>query len=236
MKIIRKISILLLLAAAQTVDAQIGYGPEVAIGLSNMRFAPDMAFTEASKSSAFSFRIGGVADIPLNRKIYFQSGLLLSKKGHQRSFAFYVSDSLNESVDQTLTLYYVELPLNLCFKTQSQGKGRFTLGAGATLSNLAFGRNVLNASGASSGVPYTTHIDEPVSDGKPLSAFDASVNAFMGYELPNGLAFKAYYTSGLNDLGLGTEIDKNRIGGIAATWYFGKGRSINQEKNDLIEK
>lgn len=201
-----------------------------------MRFAPDMGFTEASKKAAFSFRVGGVVDLPLNRKIYLQSGLLLSKKGHQRSFSFYVSDSLHESVEQTLNLYYFELPLNLCFKTQSQGKGRFTLGAGATFSNIAFGRNKLDATGASNGVTFNTHIDESVSDGRPLKGFDASVNAFMGYELPNGLAFKVYYTSGLNDLGLGTEIDKHRIGGIATTWYFGKGRNINQEKNDLIER
>ncbi len=57
-----------------------------------------------------------------------------------------------------------------------------------------------------------------------------------GYEMSNGLFFRGYYTVGVKDLGLGTEIDKTRALGVSAGYFLGKGRDINKEKDDLIDK
>jgi len=66
--------------------------------------------------------------------------------------------------------------------------------------------------------------------------FDIGLNLTAGYELATGLFFRAYYTTGVTDIGLGTEVDKNRVWGAGAGYIFGKGRNINKETDDLIDK
>ena len=216
--------------------AQAGYGFEAGIGMSTLRFAPDAGFTKAAKFPIPSGKIGGIFDIGINKHVYFQTGICFSAKGQKRTFSFYQSDSLNEAAEQTLRLYYFDLPVMLCFKAKIQGKGRLMAGAGAAFSYLAGGTNHLKSTGKYNGSPYNTVIDEKAAPGKPLNAFDLGLNVFAGYELPTGLFFRIYYTAGVNDLGQGSEIDKNRMWGIAAGYIFGKGKNINKEKDELIDK
>ena len=71
------------------IHAQVGYGPELGIGMSTTRFAPPtypIPYTSASVSPVLSGRVGGLIDIPLNKHTYFQAGLYLSRKGAVRSF------------------------------------------------------------------------------------------------------------------------------------------------------
>src|SRR6187431_1801425 len=93
------------------VNAQPGIGPEIGIGMSTMRFSPDTRFSSASHSAIFSGKIGGVADFRFTKRIYFQAGISLSRKGQYREFSFYTADSLNLAVKQTLTLYYADVPV-----------------------------------------------------------------------------------------------------------------------------
>ena len=200
-----------------------------------MHFAPPHGFTSASGSSIFSWRLGGAIDFGLNKHFYLQSGLYLSRKGQNREFSFYYNDSLNEDVSQTLTINYIELPVNVVYKTGKQGKGRFFFGIGATPAYILGGRNKLKASGKSNDTPFTTNFDQKIVAGNPVALFDIGLNLCAGYELPTGLFFRAYYTPGIRDIGLGGEIDKNRIWGLAAGIIFGKGRNINDEADDLID-
>ena len=225
------------MVAGLPAEAQTGYGPEVGIGMSSMYFAPDIGFTSASQSPIASGRIGGNIDARFSKtRLYVQAGLFLSRKGQSRNFSFYTSDSLNEAVKQTLTINYIDLPVNILFKTGMQGKGRFFLGLGATASYIIGGRNVYHAQGAYNDTPFVRDVHTGVVKGNPLKMFDIGMNITAGYELPTGLYFRAYYTAGVNDLGLGREIDKNRMWGIGAGYFFGKGRNINQEADDLIDK
>lgn len=228
-------SILFWVSSLSTAQGQIGFGPEVGIGISTMHFAPAVGFTSASTSGIFSGKIGGIIDIGLNRKAYFQSGLFLSRKGQARDFSYYFADTLHEAVHQTLYINYIDVPVNIIYKTGTQGKGRVIFGLGVTGSYILGGRNKLHLAG-NNGTPFDISTDRKITSDKPVDLFDIGINLSGGYELPTGLFFRAYYTAGVKDIGLGSEIDKNRMWGVSAGCLFGKGRNINKEANDLIDK
>ena len=230
------LSLIVMLLCIHSANGQLGYGGELGLGMSSMRFAPAIGFTKASKQPAFSCKAGALLDAGITQHLYFQAGLYASLKGHSRSFSFYHSDSLNEAVTQKLRLCYFDMPLNLCYKTAMQGKGRIIIGIGCTPSYILGGSNKIRSYGSDSGIAFNTTLNPSVTNKYPFKAFDLGVNLFAGYELPTGLFFRAYYTAGTNDLGLGTEIDKHRIWGIAAGYLFGKDRNINKEADDLIDK
>jgi Outer membrane protein beta-barrel domain len=221
---------------AARAGAQAGFGPELGVGICNMHFAPATGFTSANTSAQVSGKIGGIVDFGLNRKGYIQTGIYLTRKGQSRSFSFYTSDTLNKAVDQTLTINYLEVPLNLLYKTGIQGKGRFSLGLGATASYIIGGRDKYRAYGYINGGPIEEDVNVKITERKPLAMFDLGVNLVGGYEFPTGLFVRAFFTTGVKDIGLGSEIDKNRVWGITAGYFFGKGRNINQDKDDLIDK
>lgn len=234
MRYLLLISVLLLFALR--VIAQPGFGPEIGLGMSSMRFAPEFGFTSASTSSIFSGKIGGIGDFCLSKHLYVQTGIFVSIKGQSREFSFFHSDSLNEAVNQTLSIYYADVPITVVFKTGIQGKGRVIIGLGLTPSYILGGINQLHLQGSTNDTPYNYNIKNPITNGKPVSMFDIGLNIIGGYELPTGLFFKAYYTAGVRDIGLGGEIDKNRMWGISAGYIFGKGRNIKKEIDDLIDR
>ena len=215
--------------------AQLGYGPEVSLGSSGMRFVPNSAFTSSNTSSMFSYKFGGVIDAPFSKHIYFQSGLAFSHKGGDRSYSFYVSDSLHDAESRSLVLNYIDLPLTIVYKTRSQGKGRAILGVGATMSYLMGGSNTLHAHGAYHDTAFTVYAKS--SPDEILRKFDIGANFFIGYESPTGLYFKLYYTSGVKDISLiPSEVSKNKMWGISAGFLFGNGRNINKDTDGLIDK
>jgi len=224
-----------LVLSANCAIAQTGYGPEIGLGFSTMHFAPNLLYTSASTSAIFSGKIGGNVDLKMNQHLYAQIGIFVSRKGQTRSFSYDSSNSNNEYDKQTLTINYFDLPLNLLYKTGKQGQGRFFVGLGVTASYIIGGKNKITSTGVYNDTAYSLSGSTKVVAGNPLAGFDLGINFIAGYELPTGLFFKAYYTLGGNDIGLGTEIDKNRMGGISIGYFFGKGRDINKEE-DLIEK
>jgi Outer membrane protein beta-barrel domain len=213
---------------------QNGYGPFASAGTSEIHFAPALLYTRASQSQIFSCEFGGIADLQLHRHIYFQTGFSFSQKGGVRSFSYHDNDSFNESVQQTLVVGYLNVPALVVFKTSMQGKMRFYAGIGGTASYMIVGKNNLNVQGVSAGVPYNAISNTAITPNNPLSAFDIGISLKAGIELPTGLFFHLYYLAGVNDLGQGTETDKNRMYGVCGGYFFGKGRNVNTEV-DLID-
>ena len=219
--------------------SQAGVGVEAGAGMSSMRFAPllqPIAYTSGSTGAIASGKAGVFVDVPLSKNIYFQGGLYFSRRGAVRDFAYYHNDSFNATVHQELDIYYSDAPLDVIYKSGTQGGGRFIAGIGATFSYIAGGSNHLKERQVFNDTLSNTNGVYPISTGNTLYGFDLGVNLLAGYELPSGLFFRAYYTVGTSDIGVGTEIDKNRMWGIAAGYIFGKGRNIKNEKDDLIDK
>ena len=222
------------------VYGQAGFGVEAGMGSSSMKFAPPLlpiAYTSGTTGAIASGKIGAFLDLPLNKHTYFQGGVYLSRRGAVRDFSYYKSDS-TDVIHQELDIYYFDLPLNIVYKSGHQGKSRFIAGIGATISDLAGGKNNLREHQVFNDTTYNINTDGTISPGNTIHAFDIGINLLAGYELPTGLFFRAYYTAGVQDIGIGTEIDKNRMWGIAAGFIFGNGRDINKDKeaDDLIDK
>ncbi len=225
-----------LIILSTTTKAQTGFGPEIGLGMSKMRFAPPLSFTAASVSGIASGKIGGLIDKPLNKHVFFQAGLSFSRKGAVREFSYYTNDSFSEAVNQTLSIYYIDLPLNVIWKSGRQGHGRLIAGVGATPSYIIAGKNKLHDNFVSQGVRTVTEDNTNIIVGQTVKGFDIGLNITAGYELATGLFFRGYYTIGVSDIGPGTEIDKNRMFGLAAGYLFGKGRNANKDTDGLIDK
>lgn len=236
----RSIHLLLaiLLITAGNSNAQIGYGVEAGIGMATMKFAPPLTpvtYTSASVSPITGGKVGCLIDVPLENKIYFQSGFSVSRQGAVRSFSYFRNDSFNESVHQQLNINYFDVPVVALYKSGMQGTGRLVAGIGVTLSYLISGQNILKDHSVYNDTLSDNSNTYKIVAGQTLSGFNICVNLSGGYELASGLFFRGYYTVGAKDLGIGTEIDKTRSFGISAGYFFGKGRNINKEKNDLID-
>ena len=226
----------LLLPAA--VKSQTGFGPEAGLGMSSMKFAPPLApihYTAADLHPIASGKSGAVVDIPMDIHLFFQSGVSFSRKGAVRDFSYYRNDSFNEKVHQELHMAYFDVPVGAVFKTGVQGKGRLFAGLGATLSYLLGGNDHLSDHQVYNDTLTNTNDVFKITPGKTFKAFDIGVTLSAGYELATGLFFRLYYTAGVSDLSVNSEIDKNRIWGISAGYFFGKGRNINKEADDLID-
>ena len=227
------------LVSTDLTKAQVGYGVEGGIGMATMKFAPllrPVQYTSGNATPIAGGKLGALIDIPMNKHLSFQSGAYLSRKGAVRSFSYYKNDSFNESVNQTLYINYFDLPLTVLYKTGMQGKGRFIAGIGATLSYIIGGKNMLHDHQVYNDTLSDINGTYKISIGNTIKGFDVGLHLTAGYELPTGLFFHAWYTAGSTDIGVGTEIDKNRTWGVSAGYIFGKGRNINKEAEDLIDK
>jgi hypothetical protein len=218
------------------LNAQVGFGPEAGVGASNMQFVPAPGFTKTLTEPILSWKLGGVVDLHPGKNIYVQSGLYFFRKGHSRNYSYYDNDSFNEAIKQSLNINYLELPITVLYKTGAQGKGRVFLGLGAAVSYILGGRDKVHAEGKYEGIPFSVNPNTQIVADKTLKAFDVGVNFTAGYELPTGLFFRANYVLGAKDIGMNYETDKNKVWTVSAGYFFGKGRNINKDADDLIDK
>ena len=226
--------LLVLLLCAITSIAQVGFGPEVSVGGSNMRFVSAPVFEDAATKKHFSWRVGGILDAPFTQHIYFQSGLAIAQRGHTRMYGFYLSDSTFDSEERKLSLFYADLPLTIVFKTAEQGRGRLCLGAGATFSYLLGGTSKLHTWGKYNDTVYDRTFDSKPSD--MFRRLDLGATFLAAYEFPSGWMLKATYLTGVKDLSLSSEVSKNRTLIVAVGYLFGKNRNVNKDNEGLIDK
>jgi hypothetical protein len=126
------------------------------------------------------FHAGLNVQIPIAPEFYFQPGLLFSTKG---------SKNVTGQVTSTYKLSYLELPLNLVYKSLV-GSGYITLGFGPYVGYAVGGKAVYE----SGSVDVTNDIEftNEVNDGDPLltpyfKPLDIGGNLFFGYEMASGL-------------------------------------------------
>ena len=126
------------------------------------------------------YHAGINVQMPVAPEFYFQPGLLFSLKGSESSFG---------SLTGTYKLSYIELPLNLVYKSLL-GYGYVTLGFGPYIGYGIAG----NATLTSNSVSFETDIEftNVVESGDSYETayfrpFDAGGNIFAGYEMAGGL-------------------------------------------------
>jgi Outer membrane protein beta-barrel domain len=236
----KKAYILLVLSfLALCAQGQLGYGPEIGVGMSTFKTSPPtdpILYTSSSVSSILAGRVGFLIDVSLSKHLYFQSGVYVSRKGGERSFSYHFNDSFNEQVHQSMHINYFDVPIGVVFKKGLQGRGRIMAGISGQPSLIIGGRTMLDDKQVFAGIDSNTKAYGKIESDKTLRGFDIALLITLGYEAATGLFVRTWYSSGVNDLGIGSEIIKNRSWGLSAGYIFGKGRNINKDVDDLIDK
>lgn len=168
--------------------------------------------------SRIGFTIGGLADIPIAAQFVFQPALNFTQKSSR--FSIFQD---GEGVEATQTLNYIELPLNVLFRTDA-GKGKFFAGAGPSLAFgiSGHGKTKTTFSGQteeeSSSIKFGNN--ETEDDYKPL---DFGGTLITGYELNNGAFIALNYNFGFSDIALASEEAsiKNKYFGVRVGFKFG---------------
>lgn len=165
-----------------------------------------------------SFHVGFRGDIPIAGVLAFQPGLLFTGKGSKvqsgdPSSATYYKATSNP--------YYIEMPLNLVFKTPAVNHTRFFAGAGPYLAVGVAGKNKVEGKylgvGFSSGENIEFSNDDPTTldyeEGAGfgiLKRFDYGLNGTAGFE-GKSMTIAVNYGLGLAKLQSGgnSEADNN---------------------------
>ena len=192
------LSIAICLFASATCFGQILYGVQGSFQSANIGIsAPAGAalggfdFTSMIKAK-MGFRVGVMADIPITDQLSIRPQLLYSTKGYKldpREFISALSgtfggppitaSSLPDSLVQSVRISYLELPIQAMYGFDA-GPGRAVIGAGPYIAYA------LNGAVNGQSTPF----------GSGAKRFDYGANLSLGYELPGGLTFSAYYSRG----------------------------------------
>jgi hypothetical protein len=168
------------LATAQSAESEKG-GVAILGGVNFQNFnGKDFNGDKLENDLAAGFHAGLNVQIPIAPEFYFQPGLLFSTKG---------AKNVTGQVTSTYRLSYLELPLNLVYKSQV-GNGYIMLGFGPYVGYAVSGK----ATYVSGSVEINNDIEftNEVNSGDPLltpyfKAMDIGGNLFFGYEMAGGL-------------------------------------------------
>jgi len=217
-------------ASAMAQDIKIG--PEVGATYNTM--SQTIQGKNYSTNYQFGFKAGAVADFNFNKSFSIQPGLFVSiNNGTESNYQnFFKSES---GVPQSTTdhrnydITYLQLPVYALFKTGKEyDDPHFFIGVGPSF-NMGIGgtfkqeyTNTLNGVGIPTRYEYSIPYGNDRAEDK-LRRFDISANATLGYELPIGLYFRAFYGIGLLNVAPGSAYDnsfRNSGGGISIGWFF----------------
>lgn len=155
------------------------------------------------QSSRSGFQLGVILEVPIGRSgLFFQPALTYISKGrtynkNYDSVTSLVTDTVYNK--QTLSLNYIEIPLNLTYKIPltASHKNSFFLSAGPYVSFIYSG-NITQESLTASTHKYSSQTD-PVTVGKgadTYKTFDFGLNGRAGFELGK-VMLSAYFSQGL---------------------------------------
>ena len=205
-------------ASAQKVRLQGG------VNLANIS-VNDNGRVDESKSLT-SFQAGLVFDVPLAlNTLYLQPGVIFTGKGTEAESGDQNSATYFRA---TSNPYYIEVPVNLVFKTPAVSSTRFFVGAGPYLAVGVAGKNKVE--GKYLGVGFNSEEDIRFSDDDPttfdyeegagfgvLKRFDYGLNGTAGIEgksfvlsVNYGLGL-AKLQSGTNDANSDDNNNKHRV-------------------------
>lgn len=172
---------------------------------------PDTAMNTGGAKTGFS--IGFVANVPINNGLYFHTGVLYTKKGSswtQLYDTLHVAKSRKEqllSANTEVNVNYIEIPLNLMYKSPARGKTRFVMGAGPQLSMLYTGftrSSTIHVSQKTVASEVEYHYEQKSVEDLPIGHIPGryrivhvTANTFAGFEFGR-VFFTANYSVGLD--------------------------------------
>ena len=156
----------------------------------------------ATSNSKVGFTTGFVIGIPVGKKVSFQPAIQFTQKG-----GILKDSNQGNNNRKTTTINYLEIPLNMLYKTSSS-KGRFYVGGGPS---IAFGISGKSKDGVSE-YPITLGKD----NGSEFKRLDLGLNLLAGYHFGNGIFIRGDSNNSF----------KNK--------YFGLRLGYMQEKKKLL--
>jgi len=179
------------------------------------------------------FRMGGNVDIGFNKNFSLQTGVFLNTNAGTESYheKYYSLGSGLPTSDQDSRRYsitYLQVPVYALYKTGKEfDDPHFFVGAGPYFAAAIGGRFQQEYTNILNGNERTNRKDDGISIGNEkkdqIRPFDLGVQATLGYELPIGLYFRAFYGVGLLNTapGGGSENNfRNHGGGITVGFFF----------------
>ena len=181
---------------------KLGVKAGIAIAIIRMEYNPTPDPDPAEPTSKLGAVAGFFARMPLSKKICFQPELLMVGKG------FKEKDQYGSSYLYKTTITYLELPLNMLYKTTTSN-GSFFIGGGPAPA-FYIGNNAFY---------YGDEV---------FKKFDLGINILAGYEIPIGFSINLHYTHGLSNIGKEKDANgtlysvnlKNRCFGLMIGYVF----------------
>jgi hypothetical protein len=232
----------LLIAAFASVifsaQAQVTFGIHanlVGASMSNKSNDPNNPLEDYD--TRFSWKFGGVAQVPITDFVVFMPQLNVLNKGgkfDQTRTGFFQGVPLTVTDKGDVELTYIELPLHFAY-TNGTDVGNFFIGVGPSFSFGIRGDVEGDLSGTLSGQTFSESYNLDVKfDGKKddeldsddvnwhFKRFELGVTAIVGYQLSNGVFINAHYNYGISDIDPNSSLEsKNRYFGIGIGYFFG---------------
>jgi len=223
-KIIPLIAFLLL---TQFANAQANFGARMGVNMGTFEFSNDNFTGGYDVNQSFNVMINLDIDVPFSTVFSFRTGLGFVVKGSEfdtlQTMQHQFTDSIFSSV---FSLNYLEVPLFLVARAETDFFGTFFLGIGPTLSLGVGGRmDVFSEHRGNGGQGPQPRYNinwgnnpAPEGDFNPYSRlrrFDFGVGAIFSYQLPRrGLTFSVSYNRGLRNLSPneGMNLNTNYLG------------------------
>ena len=163
-----------------------------------------------STNSVTTYNIGAVVDIPV-KNFYIEPGISIVGKG--------VKEYQNAQTN-TITLTYLDVPINAVYKIDLPTVGKVCLGAGPYISVGLSGNN------QQEGVNTTSGTSVEFGPSQDYLKTDIGVNFSGALDLNNHLTFHMRYSLGLNNIASDDPSDvnttnvKNRLFSIGLGFWF----------------
>jgi len=187
--------ILLLLLVFISIES---YSQKLSVGLTGgydiASFADKNDNSDLSISHINVFNIGGIAEYNWAHNFYIQSGLLFSQKGTNESSPWF-------GFSGTIKLSYLDIPVNLEYKTNLNKQVKALLGAGFYVSRGISGtqKGTDSTNLGTTVVNSSVHFTNNSTDNLSIQPFDFGFDAFAGIEW-KGFQLKFNYSRGLTNM------------------------------------
>ncbi len=187
-------------------------------------------------------RAGLVADIGVSDNFSIQPGLQFVMKGARNEFSLTETNAsgreFKTQVQDLLNINYIELPINVQYKTREDGTG-FFVGAGPYVGYAFSGKRSLQTETSRKGGGLTdstakTQSDDPLdfgdNAGDDIKNLDVGIGLNVGYMLPAGAFVRGYGQYSFSNIYPVAESDyetKNYGFGITLGYMFGGKKGMN---------
>ena len=181
-----------------------------------------------SLSSISTFEAGIVAEQPLSKHLFFETGLTYAEKGNSKSPTIYATSGSTTGVGSTTTtkIDYLQIPLNLAYKTDLNKNVKLIIESGFYIARGISGSekgtdksNLGVITTVDKKIQFTSNNDNS-SNNTLIKPFDIGYNFNAGIEW-NKFQFMANFSRGFGNIyPVGTTSFSNQTIGITVAYLM----------------